>query len=128
MRFLPYLIALGAAIAVVVWSLQRVRGRPAALAGSQRPAIPRADLEGSAVLAYGNERGPGILRATPSQVVFAADSGRVLVIERLDITGVTTTHELPDRHAASPMLAISAGEEVHYFLVDEPDQWLRRLT
>lgn len=127
MRLLPYLIVIGAAIAVVVWSLQRVRGRSAALEGEQRPALP-ADMAETAVLAYGNERGPGILRATASQVVFAADSGRVLVIERLEITGVTTTHELPDRHSAAQLLAISTGEDVHYFLVDHPEQWLHRLT
>ncbi len=123
MRFLPYLVALAMVIAAVVWMVQQRPGRPPprAIAGPSGVGAP-------AMLAAGSERGPGTLHLTATQLVFSAASGRVLVIERLDIVGASTTHDLPDRHSASPVLAVRAGDDLHYFLVDDPEDWLRRLT
>jgi hypothetical protein len=122
MRLLPVLIVLAIVIATVVWSMQRV-GR------SQRSALPPASATGQpAVLAAGADQGPGHLRLTPTQLVFTADAGRVLVIERLDITGATTTHDLPDHHAAAPVLVVRTDADVYYFLVADPEAWVRSLT
>ena len=119
-RFAPYLLLLAAALAGLFWITQRVGGPR---------ALPRsADLVARAAAAYGPDRGPGQLTLNPTQLVFTAGSGRVSVIERIDITGVTTTNSLPDRESASPVLAISTASEVHYFLVDQPEAWVQRLT
>ncbi|HQR78964.1 MAG TPA: hypothetical protein PLT68_01965 [Actinomycetota bacterium] len=91
------------------------------------PARDPADLEEPAALAHGPDRGHGLLRLTPSQLIFASDSGRVLTIERLDVTGVTTTRELPDRRTLKPVLAITTAGDVHYFAVNDPARWESRL-
>ena len=112
MRFLPYLIVVAAVVAVLVWSMQRVRG--SAAAGPKQAALgARAadgELLGAAALAYGPERGPGRLRLTTTQLVFTADTGRVLVIERLELNGATLTHDLPDRSTASQLLAVATDD------------------
>ena len=122
MRLVPVLVVLAIVIATVVWSMQRI-GRP------QRPALPPASSAGlPAVLAAGAEQGPGRLRLSPTQLVFTADSGRVLVIERLDIIGATTTQDLPDHHVAAPVLVVRTEADVYYFQVADPEGWVRSLT
>lgn len=91
------------------------------------PALGPADYEEAAAIADGPDRGFGILRVTPSQLIFAGNSGRFVAIERLDITGVTTTTDLPDHVTAKPVLAVAAGGEVHYFAVEDAAAWERRL-
>ena len=86
-----------------------------------------AQKQEAAAIAYGPDRGYGILRLTPSQLVFAANSGRVLTIERLDITGATVTKNLPDRESAQPMLAVSTRDAMYYFSVNDPLAWELRL-
>ena len=51
-----------------------------------------------------------------------------MTIERIDITGVTWTRALPDHDTAKPVLAVATGPDVHYFAVDDPVAWQRRLT
>lgn len=122
MRLVPVLIVLAIVIATVVWSMQRI-GR------ERRRALPPSSPTGQpAVLAVGADQGPGHIRLTPTQLVFTADTGRVLVVERLDIVGATTTHELPDHHAAAAVLVVRTDTDVHYFLVDDPEDWVRALT
>lgn len=133
MRALAYLAMLGVAIACVVWAIQRWRyrsGEPARLR-FQRPApVVAADPQARATLAYGPgpDRGAGVLRLSPSQLIFTGDSGRVLVIERLDITGATTTRALPDRDVAQPVLAVATRTDAFYFAVATPTAWQRLLT
>lgn len=121
MRFVPYLVVLAVLIASVIWAMQRY-GR------GLRPALPPGDRGAPAMLAAGADQGPGHLHLTPTQLVFTASSGRVVVVERIDIVGATTTHELPDHHAAAPVLAVRTDDDVLYFLVEEPEAWVRRLT
>lgn len=125
-------LALLAVVGLVVYALLRfVDSMPQReLLGSRRASLPApdpADVEEAAALAYGPDRGHGMLRLTPSQLIFAADSGRVLTIERLDITGVTTTGDLPDRRTVKPVLAVTTGDDVHFFAVNDPARWALRL-
>jgi hypothetical protein len=130
MRALLYLALLGAAIAGYIWVVQRLKesralaSRPAP---AQIPARP-ADPDEPATLAFGPDTGPGRLRLGRSQLVFTADSGRVIVIELLDITGVSASRELPDRTLVHDVLVVSAGSHVYYFMVDSPAAWERWLT
>lgn len=117
MRVLIMLAVLAVIVALVVNWL----GRP------RRPALPAPDGQ-PAMLAAGTEQGPGRLRLTATQLVFTAESGRVLVIERLDIVGASTTRELPDQHVAAPVLVVRTETDVHYILVANPEDWVRALT
>lgn len=121
MRALPYLLLIGAVMAGVVWVVQRAGPRRALRLGSDEAGSP-------AVLAYGPGRGPGTLRLTGTQLVFSSDAGRMLVIERLDLVGVGVTRDLPDRRTAAAVLVLTTLAEVLYFQVEQPEQWVRRLT
>lgn len=131
LRYVIRVLALLAVVGLVVYALLRfVDSMPQReLRGIRRAGLPphAADLDEAAALAHGPDRGHGVLRLTPSQLIFAGDSGRVLTIERLDITGVTTTRDLPDRHTVKPVLAVATGDEVHYFAVSDPARWAARL-
>jgi hypothetical protein len=129
MRFLLLL----AVLAVVVYLLVSRYGtlRSTVEARSATPTLPArgpGEYEEPAALATGPDAGYGVLRLTTSQLIFAGASGRVLTIERLDITGVTSTPELPDRTTVRPVLAVATTDTVHYFSVDHPAQWEHRLT
>lgn len=144
MRVLAYVALFGVAVASYIWVVQWLKDRRAGQLPMRRqpPALPTApgvatelsasapsaDLGERAALAYGPDAGSGVLRLTPSQLVFAADSGRVLVIERLDITGVGVSRDLPDRTLAQPVLVVTTGSDVVYVLVDSPEVWEWRLT
>lgn len=119
MRALMILVVLAGAI-YVTWRL--IQGTTAS-----RPALASGEYQEPAAIAAGPERGFGTLRVTPSQLVFLGNSGRVVTIERLDITGVSSTRMLPDHETAKPVLAVSAGQQVYYFAVDDPKRWERRL-
>lgn len=121
MRVVPYLVVLAVVIAALFWTMQRY-GR-----GSRR-ALQPGDHGAPALIAAGPDQGPGQLRLTPTQLVFTAATGRVVVVERMDIVGATVTHELPERHTAGPVLAVRTEGDVLYFLVDDPEAWARRLT
>jgi hypothetical protein len=89
---------------------------------------PAAHLvEERATLAYGLDRGPGLLRLTPSQLIFLADSGRVVLLDRLDILGVGSTRDLPDRTLTRDVLVVTTEAQVAYFAVAEPEEWVQRL-
>lgn len=130
MRALLYLAIMAGVIAAVVWVMERA---PKALASRKRAAAlpPSGGQTGSLVaqarLVSGLEAGPGQLRLTPTQLVFAADSGRVLVIERIDIVGAGATRQLPDRTVARPVLAVSTATDVLYFDLDQAGRWERLL-
>ena len=114
--------------AIAVYVIMRIsRAQSQSVTSSSLPALDAADLQESAAIAYGPDRGYGVLRLTPSQLVFAANSGRVLTIERLDITGATVTKSLPDHESAQPVLAVSTRDGMHYFSVNDPVAWELRL-
>ena len=119
MRALVMLAVLAGAV-YVAWRL--VSGTTAS-----RPALASGEYQEPAAIAEGPERGFGTLRLTPSQLIFLANSGRVVTIERIDITGVTSTRMLPDHETAKPVLAVSTSAQVLYFAVDDPTRWERRL-
>lgn len=119
MRALVVLVVLAGA-AYVVYRL--ITG-----ATTPRPALGSGEYQEPAAIAAGPDRGFGTLRLTPSQLVFLANSGRVVTIERLDITGATTTTVLPDHDTAKPVLAVATASGVHYFAVDDPRAWEHRL-
>jgi hypothetical protein len=125
MRSLALVAMIGIVVAGVIWGFQRLRYR-----FGPPPALPPAtgDLAERAILAYGPESGPGVLRLSPSQLVFTADSGRVLAIERLDVVGVGSTRDLPDRTLTQPVLAITTRADTYFFAVGSPADWERRLT
>ncbi len=130
MRFLPYLVLLGSVIAALIWAGNRAAANRAA---AKPRALPAADpftadpFTAQAVVVHGPERGPGWLRLTPTQLVFTSGTGRVLVIERLDITGATLTRALPDRETAAAVLAVATDDDVFYFQLDRPEVWLHEL-
>lgn len=115
------LAVLAAAVYVTMRLISGVGSRPAL------PATSSGEFQEQAALAAGPDRGFGTLRLTPSQLVFIGNSGRVLSLERIDITGVTCTTALPDHDAAKPVLAVATRDSVHYFAVDRPQEWERRL-
>lgn len=117
---LVMLFVLAAAVYVTMRLINGVRETP-------RPALGSGEIQEPAALATGPDRGFGTLRLTPSQLIFLGNSGRVLTLERLDITGVTCTTALPDHDAAKPVLAVATTLGVHYFAVDQPQMWERRL-
>jgi hypothetical protein len=119
MRMLVMLVVLAGA-AYVMWRLVQGSARPA-------PALASGEHQEPAAIAAGPDRGFGTLRLTPSQLVFLANSGRVVTIERLEITGVSTTRTLPDHETVKPVLAVATHDAVHYFSVDDPATWERRL-
>lgn len=106
-------------------ALQQRRSVPGAAA--TLPSLDAADFEEPAAIAEGPDRGFGILRLTPSQLIFAGNSGRVVTLERLEITGVSATTRLPDHVTAKPVLAVTTSDAIHYFAVNDPVAWERRL-
>lgn len=119
MRALVMLAVVAGAL-YVVWRLLQGSTSP-------RPALASGEYQEPAAIASGPERGFGTLRLTPSQLVFLANSGRVVTVERLDITGVSSTRMLPDHEAAKPVLVVSTPGQVYYFSVDDPVRWEQRL-
>lgn len=121
-------------IALLAYAAYRYMSSSKSLSNPQsdarRDALPArgpADFEEAAGILEGPERGYGILRLSPSQLLFAANSGRLTAIERLDITGVTATTELPTHTTAKPVLVVTVGTEVYYFAVEDAAAWERRL-
>ena len=111
------------AIAAVVWLIEegadRMRRKPLAAAPGE--------LRAAAVMVSGPERGAGLLHLTPTQLVFTAATGRVLVIERAGIVGAGLTHETPTGTSASTLLVITTGAEVYHFMLEGPQEWVARL-
>lgn len=134
MRAIVYLALLGILVAGIVYGLQRYRSRaisPGSRPGGIAATTPlglQADIEERAAIAYGSDRGPGVLRLTPSQLVFTADSGRITVLERIAVVGATTTRALPDHDVAKPVLVVTTPAETWYIAVSDPEQWVARLT
>jgi hypothetical protein len=128
-----YLVLFALVVAGVVWSMERLGQLRGSSARRQLESTPDdapvrpGRLSERATLAYGAEAGPGELQLTPSQLVFTADSGRVVVLERLDLVGVNVTTELPDQTLVSPVLVVTVGHEAYYFAVASPTAWAMRL-
>lgn len=133
MRVLVYVGLLAMGVALVFWLAQRrsdarrVLSAPPVSAPIHHVSTARAGESERARLLYGPEAGPGELRLTSSQLIFSADSGRVWIAERIDISGVSATRDLPDRTVARAALVVIVDSEVHYFEVDEPLDWISRL-
>ena len=132
MRVLMFVALLAAGIAAVFWLQQRhhesvarrvAPARPTALVEDTSPVLRR----GRTRLLYGPESGPGWLTLTSTQLVFTAESGRVVVTERIDISGITTSRELPDRSVARAALVVAGGGDALYFEVDDPEGWAAAL-
>ena len=141
MRLLLYVAMVAAGIAVAFWLMQSRKdhresltkgARPAASAGSvghggSADDISPVQRRSRARMIYGPEAGPGWLTLYPTQLVFTAHSGRVVVVERIAIHGVTTSQELPDRTVARPALVVATTADSHYFEVDDPADWATAL-
>lgn len=129
-RSLLYLALLGLAVAGAVWALQRFRERIPAIGSTPTPAAALSGVvaEERATCVHGVDQGPGVLRLTDSQLVFTADTGRVLVLERLDIVGVGQTPDLPGRTLARPVLAVTTTADTYYFAVRSVAHWESLLT
>lgn len=142
MRLLLYVALAAAGIAAAFWlmqSRQDSRRRDALADGhstqsqsaSEQTAaqedISPVQRRSRARMLYGPEAGPGWLTLYSTQLVFTAQSGRVVAIERIDIHGVTTSQELPDRTVARPALVVATSAETYYFEVDEPGDWATAL-
>jgi hypothetical protein len=122
-----YLAMIGIAVAAVVWLVQRYRGSLSLPASRSRHAVAQDEFSTPASVAYGPESGPGLLRLTPSQLVFESAAGRVVVIERLAIVGVGSTRDLPDHSVAHPVLVVTTAEQAFYFAVSDALAWIARL-
>lgn len=118
MRALVLLLVLAGAVYVMF--------RLVTASGGRTP-LASGEFQEPAAIASGPDRGFGTLRLTPTQLVFLGNSGRVLTVERIDITGVTRTTLLPDHDTAKEVLAVSTTSAVHYFSVDDPRAWEHRL-
>lgn len=140
MRLLMYAAVLAAGIAVAFWLMQsrqdaRRRGaiggeaavRGATTGGSLGDDVSPVQRRSHARLLYGPEAGPGWLTLYSTQLVFTTQSGRVVVTERFDIHGVTTSQDLPDRKVARPALVVACGGDTLYFEVDDPGEWAAAL-
>ena len=127
LRLLPLVVIIALAVGGALWVLQRRRvpQLPSAVGSDQ--ALPPA-VSAPAALVFGADRGAGTLRLTPSQLIFEADSGRVMVLERWDIVGVSATRDLPDRTTSAEVLVVTTTDDMHYWLVDQPHQWIAALT
>lgn len=97
--------------------------------------IGTEDHEGSAILAKGGTRGFGVLRLTPTQLLFAnPTSGEVLAIAREQITSVTATTDLGvgEEEIVKPALMVTTGlpeAQVNTaFLVTDVQDWVARIT
>lgn len=126
MRVLVMVAVLGAVIYLVLRLVDASR-QPSVRARPALTTLDTGEYEEPAALADGPDRGFGQLRLTPSQLIFLGNSGRVTTIERIDITGVSSTTNLPQRETAKPVLAVATREGIHYFAVDNPGAWERRL-
>lgn len=140
MRFLMYAALLAAGIAVAFWLMQSRQdsrrrdhlsegtaghpGSPVALTAEDSFPVQRRSR---ARMLYGPEAGPGWLTLYSTQLVFTSQSGRVTAIERIDIHGVSTSLELPDRTVVRPALVVATAAETHYFEVDDPAVWATAL-
>lgn len=144
MRLLLYLAVIAVVVAGLVWGAEGLRDRGRRLRSRDRgrmigqgsladaaqamaTAPPPYLAEERASLAYGLDRGPGWLRLSPSQLVFLADSGRVVLLDRLDVVGVGSTRELPDRTLSRDVLVVTTTDQVAYFAVTDPERWVRLL-
>ncbi len=132
LRVLILLALVGFAVYVVLKLVNQAPNAAAIRTTARRadqalPPIDVGDFEQAAAIATGPDKGLGVLRLTPSQLIFASGSGRIITIERFDITGVSATTHLPDRESAKPVLAVTTPERSHYFAVDDPAAWERRL-
>jgi hypothetical protein len=141
MRLLMYAALLAAGIAAAFWlmqSRQDTRRRRGIDHGSTRDGSDASGVvsgedvspvlrRSRARMLFGAESGPGWLTLYSTQLVFTAHSGRVVVIERMDIHGVTTSQDLPDRSVARPALVVASSAETFYFEVDEPGVWATAL-
>jgi hypothetical protein len=121
------LAILGLLIAGAVWLVQRYRPTPKLGPSPTPPQLARERTERATVV-FGPERGSGTLRLTPSQLVFTGDSGRIVVVERITIVGVSVTTELPDGSVASPVLAVTTRTEALYLSVADPARWAASLN
>ncbi|MEZ5185133.1 MAG: hypothetical protein R2720_05260 [Candidatus Nanopelagicales bacterium] len=132
LRLLVLVALVAVAVYAVVRMLNQAPSAPRIRATARRaerslPPLDTGDLEEPAAIAHGSDKGFGVLRLTPSQLIFAGGSGRVLTIERMDITGVSATSQLPDRVTAKPVLAVTTPDTVRFFAVEDPLTWERRL-
>lgn len=141
MRLLMYAAVLAAGIAVAFWLTQSrndarrrgglgdggAPGLSASEAVSPGDDVSPVQRRSRARMLFGPEAGPGWLTLYTTQLVFTAHSGRVVVTERFEIHGVTTSQELPDRTVARPALVVATGAETLYFEVDDPQGWASAL-
>ncbi|MCU0295969.1 MAG: hypothetical protein MUD05_07935 [Candidatus Nanopelagicales bacterium] len=121
------LVVLALAAVAVYLVLRLFRAGAPRVESTPAPRIEGGEYEEPAAIASGPDRGFGVLRLTPSQLIFAGNSGRVTTVERLDIVGVAATKQLPDHDTVKPVLAVSTTDGVHYFAVDDPGAWEVRL-
>lgn len=119
MRLLVMLLVVAGA-SYVIWRLMQGASTP-------RQALVSGEFQEPAAIASGPDRGFGTLRLTPSQLIFMGNSGRVVTLERIDITGATTSTALPDHDTVKPVLVVSTRDGVYYFSVDDPRAWQNRL-
>lgn len=141
MRLLMYAALLAAGIAVAFWLMQsrqdaRRRDDLGAGSGAGRTAsgevmagdeVSPVQRRSRARMIYGPEAGPGWLTLYSTQLVFTGQSGRVVVTERIDIHGATTSQQLPDRNVARPALVVATATEALFFEVDDPAGWTSAL-
>lgn len=136
MRLLLYAALLAAGIAVAFWVMQsRQDVRQRDLRAGPQPPVGAGDHEdispvlrrSRARLLFGPEASPGWLTLYTTQLVFTAHSGRVLVTERIDIHGVSTSTELPDRTVVRPALVVATDADTLYFEVDDSADWASAL-
>lgn len=121
------LVVLAMAAVAVYLVLRLFRAGSPSIDSAPAPRIDVGEYEEPAAIASGPDRGFGVLRLTPSQLIFAGNSGRVTTVERLEIVGVAATTQLPDHDTVKPVLAVSTTDGVHYFAVDDPGAWEIRL-
>lgn len=126
-RLLLIVVIIAVAVGGALWLLQRDRSPALPSRAPSTPQLPDG-VTARAALVFGVDRGPGTLRLTDSQLVFDGDSGRVVVLDRWDIVGVSASRDLPDRTTAAEVLVVATTTDTYYWQVDQPRRWVDALT
>jgi hypothetical protein len=135
-EFVLFLLAAGAAIVLVSFVLSRVVVRNHAKRA--RKALPPAsamDVEETAVGLTAPYKAYGVLRLTPSELLFADGKGSTLTIPRAAVAGCTTSRDVPTGSGMQtlkrPALVVAVKDptlgEAFAFLVADPAEWVARL-
>jgi hypothetical protein len=133
------LIAASVVLAIVLlsWVLSRlVLRRNAKRARAALPPVGAMDVEEQAVGLTQPFKAYGLLRLTPSELLFADGAGRTLIVPRAAIGGCTASRDVPTgagmQTLRQPALVVAVKDpalgEGFAFAVSDPADWVARIN